>query len=441
MLLKRIHAITNKFFNKCREIGFFPTVDIVFSKIKSKLKTNKGYQIIQAPLSSSYDVILNGLKYAKKVSNQQDNHIPKSQSKELEFVWLVPFFSKGSGGHKTLFRFVKGLEDMGCKCHVYIVGEYDVSLTTDNIRNQIREYFEPINADVKIYYAEDIQEESDIVVCTSWITAYAALTFNANSKIYFVQDYEPSFYSLGSYWYLAEQTYKFGYYHITHGAWLTNFLRESYESQADYYDIAVDRNIYYPRTKIKNPLIKKFHQDKNFKVCFYGRSVTPRRCFELVAMALHLFSEKVDQITLISYGWNDIPALSFSCHNLGMLSPDELAELYSVCDVCIALSATNISLVAHESIACGCVLMDLAVENTADYLMHLQNSYLVKPLPTDICDGLINLYQDRELLKNIKQSSFQYISEKTGWENQVQKLYSLVKSYDGNASDRASQKN
>ncbi|MGC4441694.1 glycosyltransferase family 1 protein, partial [Streptococcus suis] len=57
-------------------------------------------------------------------------------------------------------------------------------------------------------------KNQDVVFATSWDTAYAAFNLKEKNlhKFYFVQDFEPVFYGLGSRYKLAEATYKFGFY-------------------------------------------------------------------------------------------------------------------------------------------------------------------------------------------------------------------------------------
>lgn len=435
-LVSRVPFSIKKISNKVREIGIKRTFSLVTYKLFIKPESNSSIktkdisvEISQIDLPISYKIITEGLKSYKDFRSKAippSSKILTTKNKQLEFVWLVPFFSKGSGGHKNLFRFVKGLEKLNCKCTVYIVAEYSLGLEPEEIKRQICEYFESINAEVKIYSPGATYKKVGVLVCTSWITAYAACTFDADLKVYFVQDYEPRFYSSGSYWYLAEHTYSFGYYHITLGPWLTHFLKKEYSVQADYYDIVVDKDIYYPRQQIKNQSIKSICDNSSFKICFYGRNVTPRRCFEIVVMALHLFAEQAQDITLICYGWNDVPPFSFPCHSLGMLSTEELAELYSACDICIAPSATNLSLVAREVMACGCVIMDINVENTSFDLAHLSNSYLVEPDPASMCEGLLHLYNDRKLLTSLKMSSLEHVRRLPNWQFQVKTFYNLL---------------
>ncbi len=332
----------NKFSSKVKQVGLKTTVSLAVQKFYKVVgneqiiseQENKCEPVVQQNLPETYQIITQALKYN---SDSADNQLAP-QKHTMSFTWLVPFFSKGSGGHKNLFRFIKYLESFGCKCTIYIVKEFEIGLTSKEIHEKICDYFEDLKAEVILYLPTETYK-ADILVCTAWITAYAALKFSANLKIYFVQDYEPLFYSKGSYWYLADNTYKFGYYHITLGSWLTKFLREKHGVDADNYDIRVENQLYFPRKKITNKDIQSLCNNDNLTICFYGRSVTPRRCFELVVMALYLFSEKVDNVNIITYGWNEIPALPFKCHNLGTLPSEDLAETifslrYLYCSIC-----------------------------------------------------------------------------------------------------------
>ncbi len=62
---------------------------------------------------------------------------------------------------------------------------------------------------------EELHEfrNQDVVFATSWETAYAVFNLQGEQlhKFYFVQDFEPIFFGVGSRYMLAEATYKFGF--------------------------------------------------------------------------------------------------------------------------------------------------------------------------------------------------------------------------------------
>jgi O-antigen biosynthesis protein len=434
------HQIFNaylKIINKINEVGFYSALSLALFKL-SLVVSNFESRSKNQPKNQLYDFINNsaliineGLKNRQKNSEapiQENLLLPSLYNHNYEFSWIVPAFSKGSGGHKNLFRFIKILESFGYKCTIYFVSDTQVSLKPSQIKSQIIEYFENVEAEVIIFDPIGESIRSNILVSTNWLSAYAACKFEADLKVYFVQDYESFFFSHGSYYYLAQLTYQFGFYHITLGKWLATYLRDQHKVKADYFDLVVDKSIYYPRSIIKNQKILNLSQESGFKVCFYGRSITPRRCYEIIIMALSIFAAKVDDVTIISYGQDGLSFLPFKHVNLGILSVDELSELYTICDVCISPSATNLSLVAHETMACGCILMDLNVENTVKTLIHLQNSYLVEADPLSMAEGLLYLYNDPELVEQLKAKSLSYISQLKDWDFQVKTFVEHISS-------------
>ena len=436
--MKKVFSLISKVPGKVKTLGFQKALSLALKKLSVLTEPSPHSQDSNAEptsdlpsysLQGEYEIIVEALKKKAKESDQVTHKLdePRKDLSGLKFTWLVPFFMKGAGGHKNIFRFIKGLESRGCICKIYIVGEYDRSLRPKDIRLQIREYFELVEAEVQIYDPQLKHLQADILVSTSWITAYAGLTFEANLKVYFVQDYEPLFYQTGSYWYLARNTYSFDYYPVTLGPWLTDYLKRNHGVEADYYDIVLEKEVYYPRLEIKNPRIQAIQHAGSFKVCFYARDFSPRRCFEIAVMALHLLAQEAKDVTIVTYGLGTLPPLPFNHINLGTLDVDDLAELYSVCDVCIAPSATNLSLVAHEVMACGCILVDLEVENTAFNLVHLSNSYLVKPDPWAMYSGLLNLYRDKDLANQLKSKSLSYAQSLDDWEAQIDTFHQLVK--------------
>ena len=61
---------------------------------------------------------------------------------------------------------------------------------------------------------------SDAVFATGWETAYPVFNDAGDArKCYFVQDFEPLFYPVGSEYVLAENTYRFNFFGITAGKW------------------------------------------------------------------------------------------------------------------------------------------------------------------------------------------------------------------------------
>jgi hypothetical protein len=346
-------------------------------------------------------------------------------------AWIVPHFSRGSGGHTTLFRFVSGLEKLGLKNKVYILNDMQTVLSGARLKEEICEYFSPIEGEVEVITAKDMARKADIVVCTSWQTAYAAKTWHARRKLYFVQDYEPFFSPVGSYYHFAEETYRMGFEFFTAGPWLLKKLKDSFLGTGDFFYLCPDRRVYHPRSEFTLPELKEHEamdpQRKTFRIGLYNRASTPRRCVEIVWVALSILAEQDKDIIVFTFGDDENRKLPFPHKNLGILNHDELAEVYSFTDIVIAPSATNLSLLAREVMACGGVVVDLQGENTALELHDRNNAILVRPEVADFHDTIVQLMEYPSILSSLKESIQKSLDELPNWDSQVEKMFDFVR--------------
>jgi glycosyltransferase involved in cell wall biosynthesis len=247
--------------------------------------------------------------------------------------------SPGSGGHTTLFRIINYLEASGYINRVYF---YDV------YRGDHR-YYESI---VRRYYGfrgpvaavDEGMEDAHAVVATAWNTAYPVFNSRCTGKrFYFVQDFEPYFYPVGSMSLLAENTYRMGFHAITIGRCFAQKLTSDFGMVVDSFDYGSDNSRYHRLDGVQRS-----------GVVFYARRDAPRRGFELGMMALEVFAARQPNIEVHIYG-QKLGKLPFAFHNHGHLTPHQLNDLYNRCYAGLSLSFTNVSLVALEMLAAGCI--------------------------------------------------------------------------------------
>ncbi len=179
-------------------------------------------------------------------------------------------------------------------------------------------------------------------------TAYYVRAFsNCRKKAYFVQDFEPYFFAKGSNYFFAEETYRFGFYGITAGEWLKEKLTSEYGMQCESFGFSYDKDLYTFRKREADGGVKR--------VFFYARPPTERRGFELGMMALNKLCEKYPETEIVFAGWDisnyEIP---FKHKNAGVVSIDKLCDIYSMCDLALIISFTNLSLLPLEVLASGC---------------------------------------------------------------------------------------
>lgn len=272
----------------------------------------------------------------------------KGTSKEkFRLNWVMPPPGKGSGGHINIFRFIKFAEEAGHKCRIYLYADGG-SAPMHAIEDQMGDSYPKTEAvkTMRWLNSPDEMEDAEAVFATSWETAYATYNSPINAKrFYFVQDFEPYFFPIGSIYSLAENTYQFGFYGITAGGWLTKKLKRDYGMSADYFDFGADKETY----RITNEGPRK-------EIFFYARPYTARRGFEMGLVALDLFHKQHPDYTINLVGWDvsdyEIP---FPYKNLKTLEIDELNDLYNRCATGLVMSLTNMSLLPLEMLASGTI--------------------------------------------------------------------------------------
>jgi O-antigen biosynthesis protein len=304
--------------------------------------------------------------------------LPALPGEPLTVAWIMPAPPEGSGGHTTLFRLIGSLEQAGHRCIVYI---YDCGSTPlASHEAVVRQWWPWVQAEVRDSGAGI--DDAHAVVSTSWDTAYRALASPAKgARLYLVQDLEPQFYPAGAQALLAEATYRFGFHGITAGPWLAATLGERYGMTADSFEFGCDIDRYRLATGPDAP-------ERN-GVCFFARSSTPRRAFDLGTLALELFAARHPDVEIHFFGGRP-GRLPFSVTDHGVLPPDGLGRLYNRCVAGLVLSATNVSLVPHEMLAAGCI----PVVNDADHnRMVLDNDHVTyaAPTPHDLATALSRL--------------------------------------------------
>lgn len=330
--------------------------------------------------------------------------------------WVVPQFTAGAGGHTTIFRFVHFLEQQGFTCRVIIDGGIS-SGTSAQYRQLIRESFFPLDAEVFVDFED--APPAFITVATGWESAYSISGIKSTvHKCYFVQDFEPWFYAVGSEHCLAEATYRLGYRGITAGSWLSDKLRADYGMKSDSINFSCDKAVYFPRARQPSP--KK-------QVFFYARPSTERRAFELGLLVLSELSKRMPDVTVLLAGGDlanyDIP---FDHVSEGVVSVQRLAELFSQCDAALVLSLTNVSLLPLEIMACGTPV----VSNSGpwvEWLLTQANSFLAMPTVNGLVDALHSALSDEDARTKVRAEGLR-LAAATSWEHEAVRMGDIFRS-------------
>ena len=311
----------------------------------------------------------------------------------LVINWVVSEPFRGSGGHTDIFRIVRYLSRFGHEQNVYVVpAQAFAGMSDREMAATIAQDFFDIEAEVRCWTGQ--VQDADVTIATHWSTAYLVneLT-NGGLKCYFVQDFEPYFHPMGTMYLKAEHTYRLPFLFITLGKWLAEVCRR-YGGEADYFDLAVDRDVFYPR-----PVER---QSDRLSIAFYARPSTPRRCFELGVEALRKVWERHPDVDIFLFGADTLPhRIPFPHTNLGILDQESLAQLFSGVDVGLVLSSTNCSLIPLEMMACKCAVVDLKMEPVEAVLTHEENALLADPTPEAVAETILRLLEDPDLARRL----------------------------------------
>lgn len=347
----------------------------------------------------------------------------------LDLHWVVPDFSQGGGGHMTIFRTIRYLENFGHRCTVWL--ERPIKhRDTESAYQDIVRYFQCLKADVRFVQDGLAKASGDAIIATAWSTAYHVnAAQNFKGKFYFVQDYEPEFYPTGSERFLAARTYEMGLACICASPWLERRLRAEHNLWTRSFSLAFDHNIYRDKSKETDDTKKLTLPSARFKIAVYAREHTARRCVHLAVLALIRLGRLRDDFEVHFFGQETLSfhETNFVAYSHGILSEDKLATLYNECDLALCFSGTNYSLVPQEMMACGLPLIELDTESTRQIFPDGVVS-LAGPEPEDICVAIGELLDSPDKRANQAANAAGWVSN-FSWEQSARQVEAAICEY------------
>lgn len=316
----------------------------------------------------------------------------------LHISWIMSPPGAESGGHQNLFRFIDIAERAGHKCSIYLYTTGAGNVSIPDIRSMLKSSsaYPEVAADISMYDpTSGVDPGTQALFATGWETAYPAyLDASKAKRFYFVQDYEASFYPLGSESLLAENTYRFGFHGITAGAWLSTKLASEFGMRTDHFDFAVDKT-HYSVTNL----------GRRNEVFFYARPVTPRRAFEFGLICLAAFAKMRPDVKINLAGW-DVSnwVIPFEHTNLSSLDISELSAVYNRCGAALVMSLSNMSLLPLELISSG---VTPVVNDGPNNRLVSDNPFIayVPASPKAIARKMVEVLEHPEAISRSKQMS------------------------------------
>lgn len=309
----------------------------------------------------------------------------------LTLAWIMSPPGENSGGHQNIFRFLEYLERAGHRVRIYLHSvhrEHSIPEVRAMLRSSSA--YPHLAATIEDLPDSGLPGGIDAVFATSWETAYPSFRDPSPARrLYFVQDFEPFFYPVGTESVLAENTYRFGYTGITAGGWLASKLADEYGMTTRSFDFSADRSAY-----------RRLDDAPRKEIFFYARPATARRGFALGVMALDLFSRaRPDYV--INFAGEDVSrqSIPFAYKNLGAMPVDKLNGLYNRCAAGLVLSLTNMSLLPLELLSAGVIPV---VNDAPNNTMVSDNPFIefTPPSPQALADRLISIVDRPDLVEH-----------------------------------------
>jgi len=356
---------------------------------------------------------LNHLRYVTEYLPVELDPQPVAfDASRMDIHFVIPDFAPGAGGHMTIFRIVRWLENFGHQVTLWIQNP-SVHKSPADAFDDINTYFQQVQANVHFLPKDLSAITGDAIIATDRWTAYPVRAMSKfRRRFYFVQDHETEFYPAGAYSLLTEQTYRFGFDCLCAGEWLTQLMTEKYGLWAHKWDLAYDPTVY----NIIDPALRKPGH-----IAFYARHATARRAVELGMLAFDVLAERGVNFHVDFYGTNlgdmKVP-YHYTSH--GILSAEQLGSLYRSCELGIVMSATNYSLVPREMLACGLPVIELDVDSTRAVFADSPVT-LVEPDPYKMADMIEALLSDSSKRNDLSARGIESV-EKFDWETSARSV-------------------
>ena len=308
---------------------------------------------------------------------------------------LAPAPIKGSGGVARIYSYAKALNSIGHQCDVYVFdsGSRNAIDLSRDAKNFYSVDDVHITADLKL----DNNKAYDLIIATRWDTAKIVRDMPAQKKAYLVQDFEACFNPVGDGTILAENSYLYGLQAITYGRWLALKLHSEFGNTPYYCNFATDLTTFKVTQQMRDRM------ERAPSICFIYQHDKPRRCPHLGIEALGIVKHLRPDVELYFVGSNEAPKLWYDFTNVGLLSTEELNDVYNRCHVGFCLSSSNPSCNAFDMMAAGLPSVDLYRENNL-FDIPSDGVLLAHQTPESLAEAILYLISNPEIL--VKMSDF-----------------------------------
>jgi len=361
----------------------------------------------------------------RQVNSRLDYYDPsiinnEKPTKIQKITFVIERMAKYNGGQTSILRLGTELSKLGYQVG-YVVYKtqskaYMEECASSNLSNYKGEMYPN-------KYLEKLN--SDIVIASSWDTVSFVKKMKGY-KMYFLQDYEPYFYSFGELFLMANNTYEQGLHMVSLGTWNKEMVEKNCKvvSPLDHIEFPYESREY----PFCNRDYASYAKKKDIIVAVYLKYSGKR----LPCITQYLLKQvkeefKKDGINLdLKYFGED---KSFHCdagENLGMLSKKQLLALYKKADFGIVASMSNISLVPYEMLATGLPLIEFE-DGTFPYFFPENSALLTSLSYMDLYHKMKKVITEPQLLQDMHDTAEGYLKS-LSWEKSAKQFSEILQS-------------
>lgn len=368
--------------------------------------------IVQSRNQKELEIIL-----AKEDFIQVNNKFPKKNNRVIFYLRrMLPH----SGGYTSILRLGTELEKNGFKVFYAILSSQQnqkdaIKCATINLKKYKG----------KIIKADDISSDyDDIIIATYWKTVYQIKSYKGY-KMYFVQDFEPYFTVFGEEYLLTLKTYELGFHIVSLGGWNESMIKKNahINGKLDIIDFPFEPTEYV----LKKRNYQHYKNKKNFTIAAFIKNDQKRipNIIQNILTNLENEFKKNGYILKIKYfGINKKLKLK-NGENLGILSKEELANLYENTDFGICGSMTNVSLVPYEMLAKGLPLIEFK-EGTFQFFFPDNTAIITNFSYVDLYNKLIDVINNPSILELYQKNALDFLKN-LSWEKTGKQFVNILK--------------
>jgi len=296
-----------------------------------------------------------------------------------KIYWLVPDFSKNSGGIRNIFNMASLAMKAGFDSKIVY---HNSTLKIDDLRKLTLKHYG--FDELEIFSAIPSMEVPYAVVAVHhssvpWMKIFAP---PKSKLVYLVQDFEPFFYPMsGAYIDTLSTYFDQDLQIITSLKWMSERIRTLTGREVPFLDFPMDKEIY-----------RSGHAVERSGVIFYAKQDTPRRLYDLGIKSLQIINQVDPEIPITFFGGGSSPiALQNVINKYSELSNNDLAVNYRKHRVGMAFAPTNPSGIPYEMMACGLPVVDISVPGDTYNKYFDTRIHLCEPKPSELASEILSL--------------------------------------------------